>query len=727
MENNVKKTNELQGILDYMNDNLKNEFPTDVFTPEYLIAAILSIKRCHANIILDNCLMTNNIEELKEIYFSYLQNNINPSVNLLKNVSVKFDDELQDIFDKAIVEKDDLKSDILGSEHVLLSILNPNNTNKIQDVFKAVGLDYSFIKNKCFEESQSKNKKDKDVIKKKSNALITPPSKNEINNAVQTPNTQFIDLYTTNLNKLAKNGKIDELIGRDKEIEQIIKVLARRKKNNVVIVGKGGTGKTSIVNNLARLIQNGDVPDLLKDKEIVMLNVISLVSGTHFRGMFEERVKGLFDELKNTKNYILFIDDIHTVLKGSGKDKDTDISSMIGEILTEGDIRVIGTTNFKEYRNCIESNTSISRKLQKIVIEPSSVEDSIEILMANKKYYEDYHNVTYSYDTIKKCVELSDRYITDRCLPDSAFDVIDLSGAYTCFINREPQDITDSKKRLFELEKLKEKSLNQGDFESVERITDEENAIKLTLSNFKREYEKNKKDYCIEITVNDISNSVSEMTGIPVNKLSLDEKKKIAHINDILKESIVGQDEAINEVCRIIKRNRVGLGSKNKCMGVSLLAGKSGTGKSFLAKQLAKEIFGDENAMVRIDMSEYSEKSSVSKLIGASAGYIGYENGGQLTEAIKHKQHCVLLLDEIEKADQEVYNIFLQLFDEGRLTDNSGQVVNFKNVIVLMTSNVGARKAAEMGNGVGFVNNETANKKSIIEKELKRKFSSRIY
>ena len=501
-----------------------------------------------------------------------------------------------------------------------------------------------------------------------------------------------------------------------------LKVLSRRKKNNAILVGKGGAGKTAIVYGIAKMIEDGKVPSVLEGKEIVMLNQMALVSGTHFRGMFEERMKALIDTLQANDKYILFIDDIHTVVKSGSKEKDGDISGMIGNLLSEGTVKVIATTTFKEYRNAIESNTQLSRKLQKIVIEPTSIDDTIKILSNNKKYYEDYHGVRYSEKTIEKAVKLAERYITDRSLPDSAFDIIDLAGAKTALIDREPIEIQNTKKRMRQIEEEKNEALNNGDFEKIDSLTIEENVLASDLSDYKRDIKKLNVNV-IDISEDDVADVVSEITKIPVSKLSTNEKAKIAHIDEILKKSIVGQDEAVDSVCRVIKRNKVGLGDRNKTMANILLAGPTGSGKTLIAKKLAEEIFGDEKALIRIDMSEYSEKNSVAKLTGAAPGYVGYENGGQLTEQIKHKQHCVLLLDEIEKADQEVYNIFLQLFDEGRLTDSSGQIVNFKNVIVLMTSNIGARKAAELGSGLGFVSNEDSNKKSIIEKELKKKFT----
>ena len=720
-------TIELNEVLDHMSSVLLNEFPTDVLTPEYLILSILDIRDCHANLILDNCLMSNNIDELRKIYVQVIDEHTKPQ---LKDGNVRYDDELTRILNCARDEAEKLNNDMIGSEHLLLAILNKDNNFHEENVFSKFMLQYEFIFNKCnisaeTKEKQTKSKKlsHRKLNKNSNNTNI--PLKSEINTktiSTSSSDSSAIEQFTTNLNNLAKMGKIDDIIGRKTEIEEIIKVLSRRKKNNAVLVGKGGCGTSAIVYGLAKLIEEDKVPSVLSNKEIVMLNPMALVSGTHFRGMFEERIKNLFDSLQSSNRYILFIDDIHTVLKNGSKEKDTDISGMIGNILSDGTVKVIATTTFKDYRNAIESNTQISRKFQKIVINPTSINDTIDIIKNNKHYYEDYHNVIYTDKSIEKAVKLADRYITDRSLPDSAIDLIDLAGAKTALIDREPIEIQNTKRRMKQIEDEKNTALNNGDFEKIDSLTIEENVLASDLADYKRDIKKLKTNV-IEITEDDIADVVSEITNIPVSKLSTDEKAKIAHIDDILKKSVIGQDEAVASIARVIKRNKVGLGDKNKTMANILLAGPTGSGKTLIAKKLAEEIFGDEKALIRIDMSEYSEKNSVSKLTGAAPGYIGYENGGQLTEQIKHKQHCVLLLDEIEKADQEVYNIFLQLFDEGRLTDSSGQIVNFKNVIVLMTSNIGARKAAELGGGVGFVQNEESNKKSIIEKELRKKFT----
>lgn len=719
-------TQEFNEVMNYMSNTLYNEFPTDTITLEYLILAILDNRNSHANMILDNCLMSDNIEELRKIYVSVLDKHMKPQ---LKMNNAQFNDELIKAIEESKNEAEKLGSPIIGTEHLLLAILNKENGFSETEVFDKFRLEYDLIFNKCNisidNKKQIKETKPKKLQAKKiSNKKNNMPLKSEVNTKIisTSSSNEFVEQYTTSLNKLALDGKIDEIVGREQEINEIIKVLSRRKKNNAVLVGSGGAGKTAIVYGIANMIVNGDVPETLENKEIIMLNPMALVSGTHFRGMFEERINGLFTELKKSNKYILFIDDIHTVLKNGSKEKDTDISGMIGEALSEGSIKIIGATTFKDYRNSIESNSSLSRKFQKIIIDPVSNAEAVKILTNNKKYYEEYHNVQYTEKAIKKAVDLAERYITDRTLPDSAFDIIDLAGASTSLIDREPIEIQNIKKRIKEVQNEKENSLNNGDFEKIDALTAEENVLNADVADYRRSSHKDSIEQII-IDEDEISNVVSEITKIPVSKLSSSEKEKIAHIDKTLKNSIIGQDEAIDEICKSIKRNKVGLGDKSGCQGVYLCAGKSGTGKTLLAKKIAEVIFGSENALIRIDMSEYSEKNSVSKLYGSAPGYIGYDDGGVLTNAIKNKPYSVVLLDEIEKADESIYNVFLQIFDEGRISETNGNVIDCHNCIFIMTSNIGARKASELGNGLGFVNNEDSNKKSIIDKELKKKFT----
>ena len=722
----MEKNTEYKDILAYMLDILGNEFPTAEFTPEYIMLAILDNPRCHANLVMDNILMTDTLDYLRNYYAQVIREE--PKKPIL-NKDVKFDKELSDIINRAEDEAEFLNSTKLGSEHILLSIINPANHFKVGEKLISFGLAYDSICSNCrdfVEETEQKSPK----VKKVDNSYISNnhqdakiPLKSEINSKVfvQNGNTPFINKYTINLHEEIANGKYDKLIGREDILDNVIKVLSRRRKNNVILVGKPGTGKTSIGYRLAEMIDCGSVPDNLEGKQVVMLDVMALLSGTHLRGMFEERVDGLFKELKNNSNYILFIDDMQNIVRNTGKDKDGDLSDVISKILTEGNVRVVGTISFKDYRNGIENNSVLSTKLQKIIVEPSTKEETFKILKSNKSYYENFHHVKFDDECLLKAVKLAKRYITNNNLPDSAIDVIDLTGASISLNNKQSTSMKTLKEKLNSFDGEKKKAMNSGNFEKLDEIAKKESQLLKKISDMKKKIDNDESTW-IHATEDDIADTVSAITTIPVSKLSISNKTTILHIDEILKKDVIGQDEAINEIAKAIKRSRAGFSDNNKCTSLMMI-GTTGVGKTLIAKKLAENVFGDEKALIRFDMSEYQDKTSVNKLLGSSAGYVGYENGGLLTEAVKNKPYCVLLFDEIEKADESIYNVFLQLFDEGRLTDNNGTTVNFKNVIVIMTSNIGAKQASEMGNGVGFQSNAEENKKSIIEKSLKNKFN----
>ena len=722
----MEKNTEYKDILAYMLDILGNEFPTAEFTPEYIMLAILDNPRCHANLVMDNILMTDTLDYLRNYYAQVIREE--PKKPIL-NKDVKFDKELSDIINRAEDEAEFLTSTKLGSEHILLSIINPANHFKVGEKLISFGLAYDSICSNCrdfVEETEQKSPK----VKKVDNSYISNnhqdakiPLKSEINSKVfvQNGNTPFINKYTINLHEEIANGKYDKLIGREDVLDNVIKVLSRRRKNNVILVGKPGTGKTSIGYRLAEMIDCGSVPDNLEGKQVVMLDVMALLSGTHLRGMFEERVDGLFKELKNNSNYILFIDDMQNIVRNTGKDKDGDLSDVISKILTEGNVRVVGTISFKDYRNGIENNSVLSTKLQKIIVEPSTKEETFKILKSNKSYYENFHHVKFDDECLLKAVKLAKRYITNNNLPDSAIDVIDLTGASISLNNKQLTSMKTLKEELNSFDGEKKKAMNSGNFEKLDEIAKKESQLLKKISDMKKKIDNDESTW-IHATEDDIADTVSAITTIPVSKLSISNKTTILHIDEILKKDVIGQDKAINEIAKAIKRSRAGFSDNNKCTSLMMI-GTTGVGKTLIAKKLAENVFGDEKALIRFDMSEYQDKTSVNKLLGSSAGYVGYENGGLLTEAVKNKPYCVLLFDEIEKADESIYNVFLQLFDEGRLTDNNGTTVNFKNVIVIMTSNIGAKQASEMGNGVGFQSNVEENKKSIIEKSLKNKFN----
>lgn len=547
----IQYTIELVNILDYMGTVILDEFPTDEFTLEYLILSILDNRDCHANMILDNCLMSDNLEELRKAYVAVLDKHSKPQ---LKSNNPTYNDEVDKVLTCAEMECEKLSSQEVGTEHILLAILNRDYGFVETDIFEKFKLDYDYIFSKCNLDKASKNDSSinvrqdrkstkkprkstsKSSIKYDSSKLdndIQPKGNVGSKNTISSGKSTFIKQYTTDISEYVSSKKSYPTIGRDKEIKEIIEVLGRKNKNNVILIGEGGVGKTQIVYGLASLINDGNIPPILEDKKIVMLNIVALVSGTHFRGMFEERIEGLFKELKGSSKYILFLDDIHNMLKTSGKDKDGDLSSVISEVLNDGSVRVIATTTPKGYKNTLEINSSLSRKFQNIEIQSPSISDTIDIVEKSIGQYEEYHNVKYSNEAIEKAVKLADRYVSDRKLPDSAFDIIDLCGSKSSMSVEEPNEIKVLRKRLLAINNEKDDALNKGNFESIDSLVAEENVIKSELSDYKRDRISNKKT--VTITENDILETVGDMTNIPTSKLSSNEKQKIAHIDTILK------------------------------------------------------------------------------------------------------------------------------------------------------------------------------------------------
>lgn len=534
---------------------------------------------------------------------------------------------------------------------------------------------------------------------------------------------QSIDTYTISLEDEICKESYDRLVGREEELDILVNILCRRKKNNAILVGPAGCGKTSIIYGLAERIHDGTVPQCLRNKKIVMLNVLKLVSGTTLRGMLEERVETLFSELKQNPNYILFLDDMQSVLKSTNKERDSDLTDVIGDVLSGGDVRIIGCIGFKDYRNSIERNSAICRKMQKMVIEPLNASDSLKVLQQNKIGYEKYHHVSFGNDILELAVVLAERYINSTCLPDSALDVLDVTGAKLYNSNfSEDEDMLTLIQQRDELLEKQHIAMDEGNWEDVSEIIKELNTVNGDIHILENKNMNEKKTYT-KVTVNDIMQTVSNLTKIPVSNLSESDKANILSMEDKLNSKVIGQKEAVSEIVKAIKRSKAGFNDKSKVIASFLFISPTGCGKTLMAKEIARQLFGSESALIRFDMSEYQEKTDVNKFIGAAAGYVGYENGGLLTEAVKNKPYCVLLFDEIEKADESIYNLFLQLFDEGRLTDNNGQTINFKNVIVIMTSNVGAKQASEQGGGIGFNTDENENKMRIMSKSLRRKFS----
>ena len=541
--------------------------------------------------------------------------------------------------------------------------------------------------------------------------------------------TPFIDQFGEDLTALAKEGKIDTIIGRDAEILRICQILARRKKNNPIILGEPGVGKTAVVEAIAQRIVQGKVARTLIGKRLVSLNMTIIVAGTKYRGEFEERMKNIVDELKENPDIIVFIDEIHTIVGAGGVSGSLDASNILKPALARGQVQCIGATTLDEYRENIEDDGALTRRFQEVFIDPPTVDETIDILSRIKGKYEDHHAVEYTEDAIEACVKLSDRYITSRELPDKAIDLLDEAGAKLHI--QEIKLPTSIKKIETEAELLKEQKLESvaaQDYEKAANFRDDEMKKRKKYDEAIKKWESSLRENRKQVNVDVIAETLSQATGIPLSRLSGDESKMLIKMADELKAQIIGQDTAVDALAAVIKRARVGVSSHKKPIGSFMFLGPTGVGKTETVKALTRQMFGSDDNMIRIDMSEYQEKFNVSRLTGAPPGYVGHEDGGQLTEAVRRKPYSVVLFDEIEKAHPDVFNVLLQVLDDGRLTDSLGRVIDFTNTIIIMTSNVGAKKAADFGKGIGFssssnIANEKAKMDAIVNKELKSKFT----
>jgi ATP-dependent Clp protease ATP-binding subunit ClpC len=539
--------------------------------------------------------------------------------------------------------------------------------------------------------------------------------------------TPVLDNFSRDLIKMAEEGKLDPVIGREKEILRIAQVLSRRKKNNPIIIGEPGAGKTAIVEGLAMMIYNGECPKNLSDKRIVSLDMNSVVAGTKYRGQFEERMKIIIEELQSNPNIVVFIDEIHTMVGAGNSSGSLDASNIFKPALSRGEIQCVGATTLDEYRKHFEKDGALERRFQKVIVDPSTKEETFEILKQSKSKYEEHHKVNYDDESLRVCVELADRYITDREFPDKAFDILDEVGARMQIDIKLPEVIEKLKLEAQSIKKEKLDVIKRQNYEQAAELRDKERTIISNLEKEKRKFEDYLKTSKRIVSEELIYEVVSNMTKIPVSKLNLDEKNTLVNLESSLNFTVIGQEEAVMKISKSIRRNRVGIKDPNRPIGSFIFLGSTGVGKTFLAKQLAKEIFGNENNLIRVDMSEYQEKHTISRLIGSPPGYVGHDEGGQLTEQVKNKPYSVILFDEIEKANKDIFSTLLQMLDDGHLTDGLGRKINFKNCLIIMTSNIGVKKLHDFGTGVGFKTNSDVvkeeHKRDVLKKELGKFFA----
>jgi len=640
-----------------------------------------------------------------------------------------------------VLEAKALKSPLVESEHLVLSILK-NKENLATQILNQFDIDYDIFRNELGMVGTSglpgntppPNPKadfadnDDDDFDEEKGSFKQPQggAKQGANTKSKTP---VLDNFGRDITKIAESGNLDPIVGRENEIERVSQILSRRKKNNPILIGEPGVGKTAIVEGLALRIVQRKVSRVLFDKRVISLDLAALVAGTKYRGQFEERMKVIMNELEKNRDVILFIDEIHTIVGAGGASGSLDASNIFKPALARGELQCIGASTLDEYRMYIEKDGALDRRFQKVLIEPPSVEETIQILTNIKNKYEDYHNVIYDAQAIEACVKLSDRYMTDRLLPDKAIDVLDEVGARVHLKNiNVPQDIVDLEKKIEEVKLEKNKVVKSQKFEEAAALRDKEKNLGNELEKAKGIWEEDSKNKRYPINEENIAEVVSMMTGIPVKRMVQAETEKLRKMAEDMKGMVVGQEDAIAKVTKAIQRNRVGLKDPKKPIGTFIFLGPTGVGKTELARSLAKYMFDSEDALIRIDMSEYMEKFTVTRLVGAPPGYVGYEEGGQLTEKVRRKPYSVILLDEIEKAHPDIYNILLQVLDDGQLTDGLGRKIDFKNTMIIMTSNIGVRQLKEFGDGVGFataarMQNQDENNKAVIEKALKKTFS----
>jgi len=703
--------------------------------PEHIISSIIldDDNKC-INVLTQ---MNVDLFELNKKIDEHLRNSdLNPRVSREVKTSLPPSDTTKAIFNNVDNECADIDDVEIDTTHIMLATLQIDTP--VTNILNELGVFYKEFKNMVNEyKLNEENVEDVDASAFGNDDDDTDfeyesgddddgkkPKKNKGKSNSKTP---VLDNFCRDITKSAEEGHLDPVVGREKEIKRVSQILSRRKKNNPILIGEAGVGKTAIIEGLSLMIKNGKAPRVLLDKKIYSLDLAAIVSGTKYRGQFEERMKAILEELKGNPDVILFIDEIHTIVGAGNASGSLDASNIFKPALARGELQVIGATTLDEYREKIEKDTALTRRFQQVMVVEPTLDETIEILHNLKFKYEDYHKVTYTDDAIEECAKLAHRYITDRAMPDKAIDIMDEAGATTNVTLDVPEMIKALESKREGLRKEKMDVVKNQKYEEAATLRDKERQVEDELSSAKEDWlnKLDKKRTMVDVEL--IAEVISMMTGIPLNKISAQEGKKLMRMEEDLTGTVIGQDDAVAKIAKAIKRNRVGINIAEKPIGSFIFLGPTGVGKTYLAKTLAEYVFGDAEALIRIDMSEYMEKFSISRLIGSPPGYVGYEEGGQLTEKVRRKPYSVVLLDEIEKGHDDVFNLLLQILDEGHITDGLGRKINFKNTVIIMTSNIGVKELSQFGTGVGFstsarVAGEEENKRAILEKALKNKF-----
>lgn len=728
---NNQFTQRVSDIITYSKEEA-NRLRNCYIGPEHLLLGLIREGGGKAIEILFNLQI--NLQDIKDQLENILKEDVEDDTDYDEDIN--FNGQASKVLKLCILEAKLMRNIAADTEHILLAIMKVKD-NAAFDVLESSGVTYEKIKLTLQPDTHAGLGFSEDEDEDEDEDIRQNPSSNKSSAAQQqarpaqkkpTNDTPVLDNFGTDMTRAAEEGKLDPVVGRVKEIERLAQILSRRKKNNPILIGEPGVGKSAIVEGLALRIVEKKVSRILFDKRVIALDMTAVVAGTKYRGQFEERIRSILNELKKNPNIILFIDEIHTIVGAGSAAGSMDAANMLKPALARGEIQCIGATTLNEYRQNIEKDGALERRFQKVIVEPTTVEETLQILKNIKDKYEDHHNVNYTDAALEACVKLTDRYITDRNFPDKAIDALDEAGSRVHLTNiTVPKEIEEQEKLIDEMKSLKNEAVRLQNFELAASFRDKEKEYTNQLDILKEEWEKNLKENRETVGDEQIAEVVSMMSGVPVQRMTQAEGMKLLGMKNDLLSKVIGQDKAIATLVKAIQRSRIGLKDPNKPIGTFMFLGPTGVGKTHLAKELAKLMFGSADALIRIDMSEYMEKFTVSRLVGAPPGYVGYEEGGQLTEKVRRKPYSIVLLDEIEKAHPDVFNILLQVMDEGRLTDSYGRTVDFKNTIVIMTSNIGTRQLKEFGKGIGFAaqvrTDDKEYSRSVITKALNKSFA----